>query len=284
MNCHRWWSSSQRNTGWSSHLQSPWPMPWSVCRRCCWAEALFWLNSLSASLCRSFTHFLTGVCAIIGGVFTGESLQVSLALARGSWPLTPPVCSVFSGRSHRLSHLPLCSGHSEENRAGKGLLTAPPAGLHGATQTGHGHRDKNWPKEEKEKFVKRRSRCFASSASLLLFLLRWKHWRGRLLSSDCVRQTWLWSGSWTRRLFLNVLLVETAPLSCLCHFFLTEEVQFLRLEINKRWRWTLGSPHSRTPGFLFSKHSWALGMLGISWWNSGPSLKMFNSLLTVKFV
>ncbi len=28
----------------------------------------------SVSVFRSFTHFLTGVCAIVGGVFTGESL------------------------------------------------------------------------------------------------------------------------------------------------------------------------------------------------------------------
>lgn len=40
-----------------------------------------------------------------------------------------------SGRSDRLAHLPLSSGHPEEDRAGQGVLTAPPAGLHGATQT-----------------------------------------------------------------------------------------------------------------------------------------------------
>lgn len=39
-----------------------------------------------------------------------------------------------SGRSDRLAHLPLGSGHPEEDRAGQGLLTAPPAGPHGATQ------------------------------------------------------------------------------------------------------------------------------------------------------
>lgn len=31
---------------------------------------------LNVSLCRSFTHFLTGVCAIIGGVFTGGFVTV----------------------------------------------------------------------------------------------------------------------------------------------------------------------------------------------------------------
>lgn len=41
-----------------------------------------------------------------------------------------PVCSSSrSGRSDRLAHLPLGSGHPEEDRAGQGVLTAPPAGL-----------------------------------------------------------------------------------------------------------------------------------------------------------
>lgn len=34
---------------------------------------------LSCCLCRSFTHFLTGVCAIIGGMFTGKRSQNILA-------------------------------------------------------------------------------------------------------------------------------------------------------------------------------------------------------------
>lgn len=33
------------------------------------------------ALLRSFTHFLTGVCAIIGGVFTGQSLSLSVCVS-----------------------------------------------------------------------------------------------------------------------------------------------------------------------------------------------------------
>ncbi|XP_037667955.1 endoplasmic reticulum-Golgi intermediate compartment protein 3 isoform X1 [Choloepus didactylus] len=49
---------------------------------------------------RSFTHFLTGVCAIIGGMFTA---LVSLSL------------SLSSGWTHRFTHLPLGTCHPEEN-------------------------------------------------------------------------------------------------------------------------------------------------------------------------
>lgn len=40
------------------------PGPWAAESGCLASPLL---------LCRSFTHFLTGVCAIIGGMFTGES-------------------------------------------------------------------------------------------------------------------------------------------------------------------------------------------------------------------
>ncbi|KAL7408102.1 hypothetical protein ABVT39_018312 [Epinephelus coioides] len=49
-------------------------------------------------------------------------------------PMMVKFTEKHSGRSDRLAHLPLGPGHPEEDRAGQGLLTAPPAGLHGATQ------------------------------------------------------------------------------------------------------------------------------------------------------
>ena len=104
---------------------------------------------------RSFTHFLTGVCAIIGGMFTGQKLWGVCLGLRAWWgveSLTPPppnrvlvegggalegplasqvtrpggqtkgppgpvpaFVSLPSGRTHRLSHLPLSSSHPEEN-------------------------------------------------------------------------------------------------------------------------------------------------------------------------
>ncbi|KAF3855675.1 hypothetical protein F7725_016398 [Dissostichus mawsoni] len=39
--------------------------------------------------------------------------------------------SIYSCRIDRFAHLPLSSSHPEEDRVGKSLLTAPPAGLHG---------------------------------------------------------------------------------------------------------------------------------------------------------
>lgn len=42
---------------------------------------------------RSFTHFLTGVCAIIGGMFTGQKLWGVCLGLRARWgveSLTPP--------------------------------------------------------------------------------------------------------------------------------------------------------------------------------------------------
>ncbi|KAI3369702.1 hypothetical protein L3Q82_024545 [Scortum barcoo] len=61
---------------------------------------------------RSFTHFLTGVCAIIGGVFTVAGLIDSL-----------------------IYHSARVIQKKKMGRAGQGVLTALPAGLHGATQT-----------------------------------------------------------------------------------------------------------------------------------------------------
>lgn len=97
---------------------------------------------------RSFTHFLTGVCAIIGGVFTGQFLYVNTSFdfvfyLWWKWELKSEIglfvlsaCCLFvpcSGWSDRFAHLPLSSCHPEEDRAGQGVLTAPPAGLQGAT-------------------------------------------------------------------------------------------------------------------------------------------------------
>ena len=31
-----------------------------------------WLTGFAMFVCRSFMHFLTGLCAIVGGIFTGE--------------------------------------------------------------------------------------------------------------------------------------------------------------------------------------------------------------------
>lgn len=105
-----------------------------------------------ATLLRSFTHFLTGVCAIIGGVFTGQPLSLTVFcgvgenLRRHFSLLILLIFSVLlhscSGWSDRLAHLPLGSGHPEEDRAGQGVLTVPLSPLprphlaaSGATQT-----------------------------------------------------------------------------------------------------------------------------------------------------
>lgn len=71
---------------------------------------------------RSFTHFLTGVCAIIGGVFTGR------------WHMT--VCtqhfcsncnldysfSLSSCWTHRFFNIPLSKSYTEEDWVGKSFL------------------------------------------------------------------------------------------------------------------------------------------------------------------
>lgn len=84
---------------------------------------------------RSFTHFLTGVCAIIGGVFTGQSPPPPTESQGSDFffyyrrvDLTS-FSSLDSRRPDRLAHLPLGSGHPEEDRAGQGILTAPPLPL-----------------------------------------------------------------------------------------------------------------------------------------------------------
>ena len=41
---------------------------------------------------RSFFHFLTGVCAIVGGVFTGEHMPVQTGTAHASHELTLRLC------------------------------------------------------------------------------------------------------------------------------------------------------------------------------------------------
>lgn len=87
------------------------------------------------SLLRSFTHFLTGVCAIIGGVFTGLCSPVASRAAlwrRWAEAATAAAAAALtwflscSGRADRLPHLPLSQSHPEEDRAGQGFLTPPP--------------------------------------------------------------------------------------------------------------------------------------------------------------
>ena len=80
---------------------------------------------------RSFMHFLTGVCAIVGGIFTGKArLFVCIFLAVLGCPFSSSTflwyliafcfCSCWSHRLHDLSFL---SGASEENRFGKSYLS-----------------------------------------------------------------------------------------------------------------------------------------------------------------
>lgn len=76
------------------------------------------------SLFRSFTHFLTGVCAIIGGVFTGWCSPGAPSAAAAAAALMGFLSC--SGWSDRLAHLPLSPSHPEEDRAGQGFLTGPP--------------------------------------------------------------------------------------------------------------------------------------------------------------
>lgn len=81
-----------------------------------------WVDSRALSLFRSFAHFLTGVCAIIGGVFTGEG-------GWGWWGMVLWDAAALmwffscSGWPDRFPHLPLCQSHPEEDRAGQGVLT-----------------------------------------------------------------------------------------------------------------------------------------------------------------
>lgn len=59
----------------------------------------------SGCLCRSFTHFLTGVCAIIGGMFTGKRSQGTSA-GNGC---PGSLCCRLEG-VHRPGRCPLLSG------------------------------------------------------------------------------------------------------------------------------------------------------------------------------
>lgn len=156
---------------------------------------LFWLYfdakyvlCVCAALLRSFTHFLTGVCAIIGGVFTGQPPLSDGVLKRHFSLLTWLIFSLLlhscSGWSDRLAHLPLGSGHPEEDRAGQGVLTAPPSPLSLPTwppavqhRPGHGHGDRLGGQTEREKSavgLNGRQRGFKSAEFLIplsLFLL-----------------------------------------------------------------------------------------------------------------
>lgn len=136
---------------------------------------LFWLYfnakyvpCVCATLLRSFTHFLTGVCAIIGGVFTGQPLSLTVFCGVGenlkrlfsllTWLIFSLLLHSCSGWSDRLAHLPLGSGHPEEDRAGQGVLTVSPSPLSLPTwppavqhRPGHGHGDRLGGQTEREK-------------------------------------------------------------------------------------------------------------------------------------
>lgn len=89
------------------------------------------MNSNVLSLLRSFTHFLTGVCAIIGGIFTGVCSPVAwwamIWMPRDAAAAAALMCFLScSGWSDWFAHLPLSQSHPEEDRAGQGFLTEPP--------------------------------------------------------------------------------------------------------------------------------------------------------------
>ena len=76
---------------------------------------------------RSFMHFLTGVCAIVGGIFTGKAYQplissISFYCSYSSL-FTFVRFPIFSCWAHRFHDLPFFSSAAEENRLGKSHLT-----------------------------------------------------------------------------------------------------------------------------------------------------------------
>lgn len=126
--CRQWWSNLQRNTGWKFFLI--FTVEYITCvegkTKWCWICPL-----VSTLLCSGPSRTSWRASA----PSSGECSQVRPSRRPAQSQQSECHCcvnstsvlslSLSSGRPDRLAHLPLSSGHPEEDRAGQGVLTAP---------------------------------------------------------------------------------------------------------------------------------------------------------------